>query len=278
MRSRSGTVGVCVLCALVFGAFAAQGAKAATNGTTVFTCKEPVAGDTAVGTPFNKSHCRDEDTDATGKFRHVQVPENTTTEITGTTEDTAGNPTSTTLHATILGVEVEITSPLAHILYENAAKEKSWLTNAKDPTSGEHYVHGEATITYTEPVVKKPEGKGCKVKGVDITTNKLKFTSKGQVNHTIKFEPAAGTVLTTFELEGCSIVGLNGKYEAKGSVAGEADGATLIFDREKTTAQGTLTLRAQIAGLSSSITIKGTDKAKGDVTDTALSFTTVETP
>jgi hypothetical protein len=267
-----------MLCALAVSAFAAQGASAATNGTTIFTCREPVVGDVLVGTPFNKSHCKDEDTEVGGKFRHVEVPENTTTEFTGTTENTAGEPTSSSLHAKILGVDVEITSPLAHILYENAASEKSWLTNAKDPTTGEHYFHGEATITYTEPVVNKPEGKKCKVKGGVLTTNKLKFTTKGQINHTIKFEPAAGTVIETFELEGCEIAGLNGKYELKGSVAGEADGSTLAFDRTKTTEQKTLTLRAQNAGLTGSFTITGTDKARGDSLYYPLSPTTAPTP
>ncbi len=271
-------VGLCMLCALALSAIAAQGASAATNGTTVFTCKEPGPGDITIGTAFTtNSHCKDTDTNAAEKFRHVEVPEKTKTEITGTTENTAGEPTSSSLHSVISGVEIEFTFPLGHILYENAAKEKSWLTNAKDPTTGEHYVHGEATLTFTEPFIKKPAGKGCKVKGADLTFNKVKFTSKGQ-GDAIKFEPAIGTVFTTFEIEGCSIAALNGVYEIKGSIIGEPDGATLNFDRTKTTAQKTFTLRGQACGLSSSLTIKGTDKAKGDVTDTALSVTTVETP
>ncbi len=280
MTGRRAIVGLCMLCALAFSAFAAQSASAVTKGTQVFTCKEPVPGDITIGPAFTtNSHCKESDKNAAGKFRHVEVPEKTTTEITGTTEDTAGEPTSTSLHSVVSGVEVEITSPLAHVLYENAAKEKSWVTNLKDAATGTDHLHGEATVTYTAPVIKKPAGKGCKVKGEDITTNRLKFTSLGQ-GDAIRFDPvaAAGGVFASFEVEGCSIVALNGKYDVKGFISGTPDGATLNFTSTATTAQGTLTLRGQKAGFESSVTLKGTDKAKGDVTDTALSVTTVETP
>lgn len=279
MTRRKAIFGICMLCALAFSAFSAQGASAATLGTTVFTCKEPVAGDVAVGTPFNKAHCKDSDTDPLGKFRHVEVPANTTTEITGTTVDTENNPTPSKLKSTISGIETEIQSKLAHILPEVGGV-KSWITNATEP-NGEHYFHGELWVQYTEVEVTKPAGKGCKVKGGSITTNKLKFSSKGQKAGEMmfaKFEPAAGTVFAEFEVEGCSIGALNGKYEVKGSVRGEPDGSTINFSHQTVTEEGTLTLRGQKAGFDSSTTVKSTDIAKGDAVDTALSVTTVETP
>jgi hypothetical protein len=264
-----------MLCALAFSAFAAQGASAATEGLTLFTCKKNATNPT--GERFKGEHCRDVDTSVTGEWTHEAIAENTTTEITGTSEVSK-------LKSTISGIETELQSPVSHILPEVEVKpeviEKSWVTNAKDPVTGEHYFHGEAWVEYTEVVVEKPAGKGCKVKGGAIRTNKLKFSSKGLKEHTVLFEPLAGPtgVFAEFTVEGCSISALNGIYEVKGTVEGTVDGATLNFTHPTTTAQGKLTLRGQKAGFESSATVKGTDKAAGDKTDTPLSATTVPTP
>lgn len=278
MTGRRAIVGLCMLCALAFSAFAVQSASAATKGLTLFTCKEPGVGETGVGTPFNKAHCKDADTDVNGKFRHVEVPQDTTTQITGTTVDTEGKPTTSRLKATLSGVETELVSHLAHLHPEVGTAPEPWITNAKDPTTGEHYFHGETNVLYTEVTVDKPVEKGCKVKGGQITTKRLKFSSKGLTEETVKFEPAEGTVFAEFEVESCTVAALNGKYTVTGSVKGVVDGATLNFTHATTTAQNTLFVRGAKAGFDSSVTVKGTDKAKGDVTDTPLSATTVETP
>lgn len=281
MTGRKAIVGLCMLCALVLSAFAAQSASAATLGTTVFTCKEPTGTDVPVGPAFKvNSHCKETDKETGGKFRHVEVPENTTTEITGTTVNTAGESTPSILKSVQSGIEEELQSKLAHILPEVGGV-KSWITNAKDPVTGEHYVHGELWVQFTEVSVAKPAEKGCKVKGGEVTTKKLKFTSKGQKAGEmmfIKFEPVEGTLFAEFTVEGCSIGALNGNYEVKGSVRGEPDGATLNFSHPTVTTENTLSLRGQKAGFESSTTVKATDIAKGDAVDTALSVTTVETP
>lgn len=239
----------------------------------MFTCKKTGAGD------FTRAHCAAADA-GSGEYSHVSVAEGTTTEITGTSEDTEGKPTVSKLKSTQSGVNEELQSPLAHILAENAG-EKSWLTNAKDPTTGEHYVHGEAWVQYTEVKVTAPAEKGCKVKTGQVTTKKLKFTSKGQGDN-ILFEPVTGTVFAEFEVESCTgsaaIEALNGLYKVEGSLKAQPDGATLITTHTAVTTQGTLKLRGQKAGLEGSVTVKATDKAAGDEVDTPLSVTTVETP
>lgn len=274
MASKKTILSLCVLCALAVSAMAAQSASAVTKGTTLFTC-EPAQG----GAGFSGEHCKESDAVPSGaKFKHVAIAENTTTNITGTTVDTENKPIVSKLKTVITGIETELQSALAHILFENNA-EKSWVTNAVDPVTGEHYYHGEAWVKYTEVTVAKP-GAPCKVKGGEVTTNKLKFTTKGQTEHTIKFEPAVGTVFAKFEVEGCTLEAINGVYEVKGSVKGKADGATLTFNHEETTVQNTLKVRNVKAGLDSTTTIKGTEVAppKQDAVDTPLSPTTVETP
>ncbi len=277
MIGRKAAVGLCMLCALALSAFAAQGASAASNGTTLFTCKVPSGGDVSVGQKFNKGHCKDKatdnDTDANGTFRHVAFNQDVTTEITGTSENTAGVCEGSILRSTQAGVEEELSSKCSHILPEVGGV-KSWVTNKVDATTGEHYYEGVAFLDYTEVKVAKPAEKGCKVKNETVIAH-LKFTTLGQ-GANIKFSPATGEKFAEFEIEGCSIAALNGKYEVKGSLLVEPNGATITTTEAAVTAQGTLKLRGQVAGLEGGMTVKG--KAPGDVADTALSPTTVSTP
>ena len=149
------------------------------------------------------------------------------------------------------------------------------MENMKDATSGEHTISGTGTITFTGVTVAKPEGKGCKVKGGEVKSKELKATTAGQ-GDAVKFEPASGTVLATFEVEGCSTEALNGTFEVKGSIKGTADGATVSFTEEASTIQNTMTMRAVPAGLEGTVTIAGRAKGSGS-NYTDLSPTTVET-
>ncbi len=283
MIGRKTVVGICILCALVFSALGAQGAHAETKGTTLFTCKKPTAKEIEEGRvdgeKFSKAHCKDKvgdsDTSPTGEFRHVTFAENTTTELTGTSENTEGVCQPSILRSTQSGIETELKSTCSHILPE-LEESKSWVTNKKDPTTGEHYYEGTAFLDYTNVTVPKPAGKGCKVKGETIIAH-VKFTTLGQGDN-VKFEPATGMTFASFEIEGCTIAALNGVYEVKGSIKAEPNGATISTTEEGVTAQGTLTLRGQKAGLEGEMTVKGTDKAAGDLVDTPLSPTTVVTP
>ncbi len=278
MIGRKAVVGLCLLCALALSAFAPQGASAASNGTTLFTCKVPTGSDPApVGQKFNKAHCKDKatdnDTDASGTFRHVPFNQDVTTEITGTSENTAGVCEESILRSTQSGVEEEMRSPCSHILPEVGGV-KSWVTNKVDATTGEHYYEGEAWLDYTNVEVVKPAEKECKLKNPTLLWH-LKFTTLGQGDK-VKVSPATGEKFVEFEIAGCTIAALNGKYDIKGSYLVEPNGATLSTTEADVTAQGTLKKRGQTFGIAGTMTLKG--KAPADAVDSALSPTTVSTP
>jgi hypothetical protein len=261
-----------MLCAFAFTALTAQGAGAATKGTTLFTCKKVTPSLTTKG--FSKAHCKTEDAiNQNAEYEHFEVPQNTTTEITGTNETTGGTLEPALLKSTISGINVELESAVVHI------KEGSVLTNLL--VGSQHYISGRIILQYTNVKVKAPAGKGCAVKGEAVTTNELSVTTENQEMET-KFEPTTGETFAEFEVEGCTgseaLKALNGLYKVTGSVKCTPDGATVTCTHAGTTAQGTLKLRGQKAGINSTQTVLGTDKPAGDKTDTPLSVTTVETP
>lgn len=273
MTGRRAILGLCMLCALAFSAVAAQSASAIT-GTTAFTCK----GVTPGTGKFKAAHCKPTDA-GTGNFEHVAVAENTTTDITGTNEKT-GPETKTSsitrLHSVISGVEVELSATGVH--------GEGTMVNKKT-AEGEHFAEGSGQIHYTGVEVTKPAGKGCKAYskkpsegGVEktITTNVLSATTKGQGDR-LQFNPPAGGIFVEFYVEGCTIAALNGPYKVEGSIKGTPNGATTVFERAETTAQGTLKLRGQNAGIEGELTISGKDTALGDPEFTPLSVTTVTT-
>lgn len=278
MTGRRTIIGLCMLAMLAFSAVAAQSAMAAT-GTTAFTCKVPSGSDVPVGTPFNKAHCKDADTDAKGTFRHVEIKEGTTTDITGTNEKTGpetNEASITRLHSIISGVEVELSATGVH--------GEGTMVNEKT-AEGEHFARGSGQIHYTGVEVTKPAGKGCKAYskkpsegGVEktITTNELTATTKGQGDR-LQFNPPASGIFVEFYVEGCSIAALNGPYKVEGSIKGTPDGATTKFGRTETTEQKTLKLRGQNAGIEGELTISGKDTTAGDPEFTPLSVTTVTT-
>lgn len=281
MNGHRSVIGLCMLCALLVSGFAAQSASAVTKGTTAFTC---AAGS---GAGFSKEHCKPEDAVGSGaKFNHVEIPQDTTTEITGSNETTAGATDVTKLKATINGIVTE--------LQAKVTTGSGWMENKKegatDPNPGEHYAVGHGTITYTEASVVAPAGKGCTVwtdidpetmgeQGV-VHTEPLKATTTGQ-GDSLKFEPTTGNVFTRFYITGCAgseaLVALNGTYTVTGSVTGVPDGATTNFTHTATTAQNTLKLNGSIkSGLEGTLTIKG--RANSGEAYKPLSVTTVETP
>lgn len=233
MTGRRTIVGLCMLCALLVSAIAAQGASAA--GTTGYTCKNMGA-----GPGFSDAHCTT--ASGGGPFQHVAIANNTTTELTG---GAAGN---TRLKATIGGIATELVAP--------TLSGSGWMENKEE--GGEMYAFGEGTITYTNVTVASPAGKGCKVStdngGVAgeeglVHTNALKATTKGQGDR-LKFEPASGEVFATFIISGCTgsaaLEALNKTYTVTGNVSGVPSGATTKFTHTDTTNQNTLKLNGSI--------------------------------
>lgn len=251
MSGRKAAVGLCLFCSLVFCAIAAQSASAA--GTTAFTCKKVTP---AIGTAgFSDAHCKSA-VSSNAEYEHVEIKENTTTEITGTSDRTAACE-PWTLKSVNSGVELELKSNCVHIT-------SGTLHNVK--VGEEHVATGTAKLTYTEVSVVKPAGKGCKVftdtekvKGAEamVNTEELTTTTAGQ-EMAAKSEPPAGKPFASFFVEGCSIGALNHTYEVTGSIKTTSiNGATWEYTEAQTTEQGTLKLSGQKAGIEGVLTIKG---------------------
>ena len=260
-----------LLCAMVLGLVAVPGAAAASTDITMFTCKN-----TGPGAPFTGAHCRASDAGEGGKFSHVALPEGTVTELSGNHEKTVAETTK----ASVMKMKTNI--GLAKLEIE--ATGASWTGTLEDRRVGvEHQVAGSGTVTYTGVTVPSPVGKGCKVKGGKIETEKLNTSTAG-LGMGFQFWEFAGGAVAKFTLEGCSIA-LNGAYQLNGTAAGTLDGATLSFTYAGTTGEagkGPLTLTGPLgtttAGIEETVTLSGKDPALGDETYTPLGFTTVETP
>ncbi len=287
MIGRRAIVGLCMLCALAFSAVAASAANAETKGTTAFTCKTTAKG----GAGFSKEHCTPADAVESGaQFEHIGIAEETTTQVTGGNTTLGGETEVIAFKSTQAGIAEELQAKVL----EKDPEVAMWMKNRKDPITGEHYIEGEGTLTYTEVTLTKPaSATGCKIFGKEvggvlttennITTKTLRATTKGQ-GDAIKIEPASGAVLAEFFITGCSIAALNcvspNPCKAEGSLVAEVDGATIRTKEANITAQGTFKFRGQKAGLDSIFTPRGYDENAGQKSteDVALSATTVSTP
>lgn len=238
-------------------------------GTTAFTCGPEGQPNSKAG--FSNAHCKPGDAVGTNAaYVHTEVPAGTSTEVSGSNKKTGAGTEATTpmkLSATISGVETEIQAA--------GVSASGSLENMKDAASTEHTISGTGSVTFTGVTVAKPEGKGCKVKTGEVKSKELKATTAGQED-AVKFEPASGTLLASFEVEGCSTESLNGLYEVNGSIKGAPEGATSNFSESTTTAQSTLTVRGVKGGLDGSLTIAGRVKGSGS-NYTDLSSTTIQT-
>jgi hypothetical protein len=230
MTGRRAIVGLCMLCALMISAVAAQGASA----EQAYTC-----GANLGNKDFSDSHCKTNVGSGNGGFGHLLITEKTN--ITGTSEAT-GSPTVTKLKSVQAGVTLEIqaTSVSGTGEMENSGGNAS----------------GSGTLTYKGVTVTAPAGKGCSVVGGEVKTNKLAATTAGLTKQ-LKFSPFEGETFASFEVTGCSNAALNHVYTAKGSVKGDVSGATTTTTHAGTTEQNTLSLSGQKAGIEGSLMIKG---------------------
>jgi hypothetical protein len=263
-------VGLCMLCALLASAFAAQGVSAS-KGTTAFTCVNAVGAKDRVG-----AHCLAE---GTPDFGHVAIAQNTTTEIEGTANNTGTNTVGakpTRLKMTIAGVATELVA--------TTLSGEGWMENKVDAGTGEHYAIAHGTITYTNVEVAKPAGLGCKAYTTNedttigteglVHTTPLKGSTKAE-GENVKIEPTTeGGAFAHFIIENCKppVNGLNGPYTMSGSVTCPTNGATINCEHAAITTQNTLKLNGAIKmGIEGSLTLKNS------TSETPLSGTTVET-
>jgi hypothetical protein len=221
MSGRKAVIGLCVMCALLVSAVASQAASAAS--TTAFTCVEGTGGGL-------NSTC---ETATGGNFKHVAIPANTTTELSGK------NNGVTFLKGTTGGLELKL----------EAKKLSGTGTMTNSEVSGEMLTSGTGVITYEEVAVVAPAGKGCEVEGKKVVTNSLKASTAGLTKE-LKFSPASGTVFAAFVVKGCSVAAFNREYKAEGTVNGKLKGSMTEFTHTATTASpSALTLNGQKAGL-----------------------------
>jgi hypothetical protein len=217
---RRAVLGLCMLCALAISAVAAQSAFA----EKAYTCAPG-------GSTFSDALC----TSAGSGFGHV--------ELTKAETSITGQGAVTKLKSVQSGVTLELQST-----------ELTGTGSMKNNAGG--WAEGTGVITYKGVTVTAPAGKGCSVTGGQVVTNKLAATTEGLTKE-LKFTPASGETFAEFTVSGCSISALNHAYTAKGSVKGTTNGGKTEFTHAGTTAQGTLSLSGQKAGIEGTLEIKG---------------------
>jgi hypothetical protein len=274
MIGRRCTAGLSLFSALlVLCVLAASSAHAVVRSTTAFTCK---GGAAASG--FKDAHC----TESTGvqaevKFVHEPIPAGKETFVHITNEKTFNKTTERTpaiLKTNVLGIETEITC--AKITGHGK------VTNKLEPASEVHWVHGtEITLHYTSCIVLKPVKSNCKVKGEEILIEPHVTATTKEEGDNINFKPEIGKIFGTVTIEGCEglFAILNGEHEIAGSFKGQPNGATINFNHKTITAEKTLTVSGQTAGLEGSVTVSQAEETQESAgTGNPISVTTIETP
>jgi hypothetical protein len=279
MNGRRAIVGLCMLCALLVSAFAAQSASAVTRGTTAFTCKLK---DPMTGPGFSAAHCKPGDAVVTGaKFEHIPIAEGEKTHVTFSNTGIGLGTTEVGVHrlkSTIAGSAVQFSS--SEVDCSGSLQNKKH--GAGEPPEGEHYIHGTG-IPCTLSNFKE-ELLGCTVTGITapggkemVSTTKLTTTTTGK-GHTITLSPESGTLLAEFELTGCVIGPITLKLF--GSLTCIPDGATINCTHNNGTELKGLRFQnattGPLAGYEGTFTVKG---GKEPITEptSPISVTTVET-
>jgi hypothetical protein len=283
MIGRRAAVGLSLVCALFFCAFAAQSASAA-KGTTAFTCvKGGGAGD------FKDAHCDEAVTAGTGEYGHVLIPAEATT-IQLTNDKTKNN---TTEHTPFV-LKGELALAPSKITCTHANGHSRLKNETPGGVGTEMVVKGEekrdaagtlpSFVNFTTCTVNEPLN--CTVKepivseGSSITKTNL-GTGKNEMG--VEFKPPNGSTTfaeITFEGASCGLKGQ--KFKVQGTAIGTgrrgsteavtSSGATLEFTGEMT--KSTLKLGGKPAELEGTLTIAMTNSLLE--TENAITLTTTE--
>jgi hypothetical protein len=224
-----------MLCALAFCAFAAQSASA--KGTTAFTCSE-----SATTKDFADEHCDREVGPPEGKWGHVEIAENTETEV----EFTNAKTKNETLEATPAILKGEVALAKSEITCKKVTGTGT-LKNIKD-AGGVMQNEGKLIkVEYSECTVQKPAK--CKVKEpivVNATSITKETLGASGTEMGTELKPAAGAFAEiTFEnlgAEVCSLKGTTAKVEGTAVGTGSrgsaetvsSSGGTLLFTNSMT--------------------------------------------
>jgi hypothetical protein len=265
MIGRRSVVGLSLLCALFFCAFAAQSASA--KGTTAFTCVS-----NGGSKDFSDAHCDSPVTPGTGSFGHVAITTETLVQLTNDkTKNVTTEKTSFVLKGELALAPAEITCTSAN----GEAKlinEEVGVMQTKGQEGGFVNFTGcsvqkPANCTVKEPIVAK----GSSVTKTNINTNEMGLEFKPPSGSTvfteITFEGAScGLKGKTFKVEGTAIAtGSRGSTEAATS-----SGATLEFTNAMT--KSTLKLGGKPAEVEGKLTVAMTNANKE--TENAITLTT----
>jgi hypothetical protein len=272
MIGRKAVVGLSLLSALLFCAFAAQSASAApAKNTTAVTC---VKGGGELD--FKDEHCDEKVAAKTGSFGHVAINEGkpVTTNVSVTNAKTANKTTEaapTILKGTVFGVKNEITC-------KTVAGEGS-LTNS-EPVAKDHKLTGSITANFTSCTVNKPAGFGCKVKEPITVKSKVEGVEglgAGKNEMGLEFKPSEGEVFNEVVIESCFLAGT---FKTTGTAIGTGtpaptekhSGTTNVFTNAMT--KETLKLAGNPAEVSSSTTVRMAPVEGKEQSPIALTTTT----
>ena len=250
MIGRRAAVGLSLLCALLFCAFAAQSASAApAKNTTVFTCVEG-GGEK----DFSDAHCDNKVKAGEGKFGHVAIKTGEATKIVVTNAKTKNATTESTnavQKGTIAGIKSEIVC--------KTVSGEGTLTN-EEPEAKVHRIKGSIVAKFSSCTVVKP-ALGCKVKEpIEVSSNieSVEGLGAGKNEMGLEFKPT-GEHFAQIVIEGCILKGtfnVDGTAIATGTppATEKWSGATSIFTNAMT--KETLKLAGNPAEISSSTTVR----------------------
>src|ERR1700712_2977905 len=191
MTGRRTTVALCLLCALVVSAVAAQAAGAVSQ--TAVEC-------TTTGTPVNSDRFSDEHCKTLGgggSYFHAAIPVNEPIAVEGTNTTTGGASEPAVLKANVAGVTFSIEFTEFTLLNGGTLENKE--------VGGEIYAEGlTAAIPLAHAAMTGPSP-SCVVSGVPpggvantpgtILTQPIRATTKGQALGVVKFEPQTSNKL-----------------------------------------------------------------------------------
>jgi hypothetical protein len=253
MTGRKAILGLSLLCALAFSAFAAQSASA---GTTAFTC---VKGQGGAG--FSDEHCT-KAVQTGAAFEHVAIAENKETKYEASNEKTAEETkksTPATFKFTFGGVEVHI---VCTGLSATGAMENKTILKTM------YVFFNVSTFSLSGCKVEKPIN--CVVETITLTaaegtTNGVE-EEKGE-EPAIEFKPGESSSFgeIAFTGEKCALKGLGAKVN--GTLVGTANGATVQF----TAAHNTLSIGGKAATFTGAVTPRMHKEA--GVLQSPISFT-----
>lgn len=218
MIGRRAIVGLSLLCAFLFCAFAASSASAV--GTTAVTCVEKEGGD------FKDAHCGEQVKAGEGKFAHTEISPGSTTEISLTNEKTLNSTKEAQplfFSGTLSGAKVEFTC--------TTVSGTGTLAN-EEPEKGIMRTTGNAVIEASKCTVAKPAK--CTVKEPFVWDAHFKTYESG-AEMGIELTPKNEKQFGFWEMQGseCSLKGTKIAIEGsfKGTVGGttEGKGATWGF-------------------------------------------------